>query len=99
MNEGVRTMENNGAGTQTSEGASAMNMKACHPQRDGCIKLAHAQDAEYVLQLAADLAELEREQDNDGHASLWQNYGNRDCIAACHIIERHPELMPGPSRG
>ena len=60
MNEGVRTMENNDAGTKIPEGASAMNMKECHPQRDGCIKLAYAQDAEYVLQLAANLAELER---------------------------------------
>ena len=72
------------------------NIMECDPQKDGCVKLAYAQKYEYVLQLAADLAGLEKKQDDEGFGELWQNYGNRDCIAACHVIERHPELMPEP---
>ena len=67
-------METNSAGTRTPEGKPSLNTGECHPQKDGCVKPAHAQRYEYVLQLAADLNHLSQE-DTEGYGELWQNYG------------------------
>ena len=88
-------METNSAGTRTPEGKPSLNTGECHPQKDGCVKPAHAQRYEYVLQLAADLNHLSQE-DTEGYGELWQNYGNRDSMAGSHVAQCHPEMMPRP---
>ncbi len=82
--------------TQTPEKQPGMSIYECWPQDEGCVKLSRAHEDEYVLQLAADINHMEGTGDQDGVSQIWQNYGNRDSILACHIIERHPELMPRP---
>ena len=58
------------------------------PGTDGCIK-----PDDYILQLAANLLTASHGDTVDQYLAL---YGQRDCAAAMHYAECHPERLPPP---
>ena len=62
---------------------------ALHQHRtDGCFK-----PDDYILQLAANLLTASDGETLDQYLTL---YGQRDCAAAMHYAESHPERLPPP---
>ena len=59
-----------------------------HPRTDGCFK-----PDDYILQLAANLLTASDGDTLDQYLTL---YGQRDCAAAMHYAESHPERLPPP---
>ena len=58
------------------------------PRTDGCFK-----PDDYILQLAANLLTTSDGDTLDQYLTL---YGQRDCAAAMHYAESHPERLPPP---
>lgn len=58
------------------------------PRTDGCFK-----PDDYILQLAANLLTASDGDTLDQYLTL---YGQRDCAAAMHYAESHPERLPPP---
>ena len=58
------------------------------PGTDGCAK-----PGDHILQLAANLLTASDGDTVDQYLAL---HGQRDCAAAMHYAEYHPELLPPP---